>query len=396
MRSTMEPGSDSADEPATASFGDVAVVHRGEEVNGGGERVAWELQRTFDAPLFVGYKDATMEPDDVTDVRQLFHGELSTRAIREGGFLRAAAYFLNWTLSPEPVSKLRKYDTLVTSGNEVLFYCGPDTQTQVHYVHHTSRRHTDLLHTWGEGPKGTVGRGYAFVIRQAMDAVANLPDLFVCNSEVVARRVRKYWGVPDEKIRVVYPPVDVDSYGPAYAETDDYYLSLSRLDWHKHVDEIVEAFNGTDRRLLVAGTGSEEAHLRESADDNVEFLGYVSEERKRELLAGARALVFAGEQEDFGIVTVESMASGTPVIAPAEGFTQYQIDPPNAGLTYDRGAGSLRRAVDRFERENVVRDEEEIVAHARRFSTESFRRGMREAVREARSRASVDVNWDDA
>lgn len=376
---------------------DIAIAHWGEHCNGGAERVAWELQRLFDSPLYVGDRDPSIEPDDVDDVHGLFEGRITSWAIRRGGFPRAASYFLNWSVTPsagKAVSTLKKHDTIVTSGNETLFYCGPDTQTQVHYVHHTSRRHTDLLDAWPNTWRGTVGRAYAFVIRQLLNNPTSRPDLFVCNSEVIARRVHKYWGVPKDEIRVVYPPVPTHTFSGTREETEDIYVTLGRLDnWHKHIDELIRAFNGTDRRLLIAGTGPDESHLKRIAEDNVEFLGYVDEDEKRSLLSRARAFVFGGEQEDFGIAPAESLASGTPVIGPEEGFTQHQIRPGKAGLTFDRD--ELHSTLEEFERDGVEWSPAQIERHAEHFGIEAFHEGMKSVVAEAEERATVTVEWDD-
>lgn len=381
--------------PAPPQEKSIAIAHWGEHCNGGAERVAWEAQRGIDAPLYVGHRDPDIEPDDV-DVRGLFTSRLANRAIKMGGFPRAVAYFGSWALSPAPLERLRHYDTLVCSGNETMFYCGPDTQTRVQYVHHTDRRHTDLLHWWPRTPKGYAGRAYAYVIRQLMNNTSNRPDLFVANSEVVARRVHKYWGVPKEAIRVVYPPVPTSTFSDSLAPTEDYVVSLGRLDnWHKHLSTVIRQLNNTDVTLKIAGTGPDEKMLQSLAADNVEFLGYVSEAEKRTLLAGARAFVFAGEQEDFGISTAEALASGTPVVGPEEGFTKFQIRPGKAGLTWDRNnPSSLRHAVTELLHGGVEWSSAEIEAHAENFSVERFHEGLRNAIDLANERSRVDVTWD--
>lgn len=370
---------------------DIAIAHRGEHTSGGAEQVAWELQRAYQAPLYVGYRDASTEPEDVDQVRGLFDGRLARWAVERGGLARDLAYLSEWKSSPA-TDRLRKHDTLITSGLETLLYCGPDWQTRVHYTHHTGRRQTDLFDAWPDSFKGRLERLYSDRFRRELNYPTNRPDLFVANSEVIAHRIHKYWGVPEGDIRVVYPPVGTHRFSDDHAETEDVYLTLGRLDdWHKHISEIIEAFRGTNRRLLVAGDGPDRDSLERLAGETVEFLGYVDEERKRELLSKARAFVFAGEQEDFGIATAEALASGTPVIAPGEGFSQYQIRPGEAGLTFERGG--LLGALRRFEERGVEWSPAQIERHAERFSVEAFRTGMDSAVDEAEDRAAVNVSW---
>jgi glycosyltransferase involved in cell wall biosynthesis len=363
---------------------DLAIAHWGEHCNGGGERVGWELARTFDRPLHVGTREPGIEPADV-EVRELFGGGWGRRAIDHGGLAKMAAYALLWQRDVEP---LQQADTIVTSGNEPLFYVPDGQQTWVAYVHHTGRHQTDLLaERWGTGLKDRLAQVVMAGQRQIMSSTASKPDVFVANSEPVARRINRYWGVPKRDIRAVYPPVPVDKYGRDAAPTEDYYLCLSRLDWHKRLGEVVEAFNGLDERLVIAGAGDEREALEAAAGDNVDLLGYVSEARKRELLAGAKAVVTNALAEDFGLTTVEPMAAGTPVIGVAEGMTQYLVQDGRTGRTYARG--QLRDAVRRFD-PDALWSPADIESFAARFDVETFRAGLRDVVAWAEDRAAAE------
>ena len=114
--------SDDGDMLHESSGLDLAVAHWGEHANGGGDRLAWELARVFeDAPFFVGWRDPTIEPDDI-ESQQLINGRFLNRALERGGLAQQFAHLLGWQVA-EP---LREYDVLVTSGNEPLFYVPPD------------------------------------------------------------------------------------------------------------------------------------------------------------------------------------------------------------------------------------------------------------------------------
>lgn len=374
------------------SNNELEIAHWGEHCNGGGERVAWELARTFGRPLHVGTSEIDISVSDV-EVRELWPDGWARRAIERGGLAQMAAYRLLWEKDVGPLSDA---DTLVTSGNEPLFYVPDGEQTWVAYVHHTGRHQTDLLEErWGSGIKDRIAQTIMSVQRWNMSSQASKPDLIVANSEPVKHRINRYWGVPEEDIVVVYPPIPVEDFSRHTAETEDFYLSLSRLDWHKQIDETIRAFNGTDKRLIVAGDGSERDDLEAIADDNIEFAGYVSEERKRELLSSARAVINNAHAEDFGITTVEPLASGTPVIGVREGMTQFLAVNGKAGVTYERGVGNLRDALERFEREGVDWSPREIESFASRFSVQNFRSGMREAVElaEQKSQRVFEPEW---
>jgi len=369
----------------------LAVAHWGEHANGGGDRLAWELARVFDdAPFYVGWRDEDVEPDDI-DSQQLISGIALTRMLNAGGLARQLAHLLGWQIA----SPLREHDILVTSGNEPLFYVPPDDQTWVAYIHHTNRRQSDQIAEIESDRFKSVKLLLYYAIRVAYDHNTHKPDLFVVNSEIIKRRVNRYWGVPEEKIAVVYPPVNTASYSPDDGGTEDYYLTLSRLDWHKDIDGIVRAFNDLGERLIIAGDGPERESLEAMADENIEFRGFVSEDEKRTLLSGAKAFVFNGRDEDFGIAPVEALAAGTPLLGINEGMTQFQVIPGKNGYKHVRsGQGpTLTDTIARFESEGVEWSPNEIAAFADRFSIDAFHDGMKHAVNMATRESWVTPSW---
>jgi len=372
----------------------ITVAHWGEHANGGGDRLAWEIAREFDdAPFYVGWRDESIEPDDIT-AKQLIDGKLLNLALKHGGFPRKLAHLLGWQLA----SPLRDSDILLTSGNEPLFYTPPDDQTWVAYIHHTNRRQSDQLTEVQSKRLKAMRLLVHYAIRVAFDHNTHKPDLFIVNSEIVKRRVVRYWGVPEDKIRVVYPPVDTHSYAPAASETEDYYVTLSRLDWHKDIDGIIQAFNDLEEPLLIAGDGPERDRLEKLAQDNIEFLGFVDEAKKRHLLSSAKAFVFNGRDEDFGIAPVEALAAGTPLLGVKEGMTQFQVIERKNGYRHTRAGSagpSLTDTVQRFETDGVQWSDSEIAAFADRFSVEAFHDGIRDAVAEAVSMTNITPTWYD-
>ncbi|QLG63398.1 glycosyltransferase [Halorarum salinum] len=374
-------------------FENLAIAHWGEHVNGGGDRVAWELARVFEnAPLYVGWQDESIEPNDI-ETEQVISSRLLEWALRRGGALRMFAHLLGW----QKAEPLRDYDVLVTSGNEPLFYVPPTEQVWVSYVHHTNRRQSDQIDEVEDGLLGSLKLLFYYLVRVAFDHNTHKPDLFLANSEQVKRRMIRYWGVPEEKIDVVYPPVDTDAYSPDDAETGDYYLTLSRLDWHKNVGEIVKGFNElSDATLVVAGDGPDRAKLEAMAGTNIEFRGYVSEEEKKELLAGAKAFIFNGRDEDFGISPVEALAAGTPLLGVREGMTQYQVIDGKNGYAHVRDGEtgrSISEAVHELEAEGVQWNDDEIATFADRFSVKLFHVRINEAVRKAIDSADTTPEW---
>jgi len=370
--------------PSADFWSSIAVAHEHYYERGGGEYVAEELARTFDAPLYTGFiNDEALPEERDVEFHDLFGDGVTGQLIRRSTFFRDFYYQFAWQYVPE----LTDYDVLVQSGNNPGWYVPPDEQVLVKYVHSPPRTAYDRFHERGDN---LLTRLYAYASRVLYQPNIHYPDVYVANSELVARRIRRYWGIED--VEVVYPPTATETYEPAAKE--DFYLSYSRLTANKRFDEIIEAFREhPDKRLVIGGSGPQEAHLRELADgmDNVEFRGYLDEDEKRDLLGRAKALVYAAENEDFGMVPIEAFASGTPVIGVEDGYTKYQVEDGENGLLYPRGVDSLSDAIGRFEANGVSLDAAEIAERAEKYSMERFRERMREVVENAVADASIEV-----
>lgn len=376
--------------PTRTTDSNLAIAHKDYDVRGGGEILAEELARTFDAPLYVGHDDpANHDAEQRLDVHEIAPDSRYHSLMDHGGALRALAHMLHWR--DNAPHALNDYGTVITSGNEPLWWPSRDDQTVIAYTHSTPRWMYDLCHD----VDGIIARTYNQLQRRLYEGRVRDPDLWVANSDLVARRIQKYWNIPPEQIRIVYPPVDTHNYHTDWAPTTDSYLYLGRLAEHKRVDELVRAFNelGSDYHLQIAGKGPDRERLEALADSHIEFLGFVSEERKRELMAAATAHVYPALNEDFGMVPVESMAAGTPVIGVNEGFTQYQIMDARNGYTHDRGTDALREAIRTFDSNGVTWSADRISEFASRFSVDAFQRGMTAAVEHAEAETRVDPPW---
>ena len=139
-------------------------------------------------------------------------------------------------------------------------------------------------------------------------------DLFIANSHYVAERVRACYG---REAAVLPPPVDLSRFSDARREPEDWFLVVSALVPYKRVDHAILACARSGRPLKIVGSGPEMERLKMLATElgaEVEFAGFASDETLVEYYRCARALLFPGV-EDFGIVPVEAIAAGCPVIA---------------------------------------------------------------------------------
>ncbi|MFD1526046.1 glycosyltransferase [Halolamina salina] len=368
---------------------EIAVAHEHYLERGGGEHVADTLARTFDADIYAGLvrEDATADDLDPEPICDGAWASVMERSV----FARDLTYFQAW----RHASDLHDYDAIIQSGNNPGWYVPQDDQTIIKYVHSPQRTPYDR---WANGDPGALTRAYAEAARQLYQETLTHPDVFVANSEVIARRCRKYWGVPEDKLEVVYPPVDTESYGQEHATAEPtYYFTFSRLYPSKRIDQIVRAFTRLDDsyQLVVGGSGPDRDRLESIADDSVQFVGYLSEAEKPRRLAECRAFIFAAENEDFGLCPIEAFASGTPVLGVNEGFTQHQILAGQNGYTFGRDPGDLDGAIHRFEREGAAWSPTQLETFAAdNFGRERFAREMQRIVMEARERSAIDVSYD--
>jgi glycosyltransferase involved in cell wall biosynthesis len=161
---------------------------------------------------------------------------------------------------------------------------------------------------------------------------ADRVDHFIGNSATVARRIAKHYR---REATIIYPPVDVDQFLHYEPEFDDFYLFVSRLVPYKRADLAVAAARRTGRPLKVVGDGPELRRLMKMARGaNVTFLGAVSQNDLVDLYRRCKAVIFPGF-EDFGIVPVEAMAAGKPVIAYGRGGASETVIDGETGLLFE-------------------------------------------------------------
>ncbi len=211
-------------------------------------------------------------------------------------------------------------------------------------------------------------------------STSNRVDFFIANSEHTRKRIKKYY---NRESVVIYPPVDTERF--SCGKKENYFLFLSRLVPYKRADIAVRAFSELDLPLVVAGDGPELRRLKSISSKNIEFTGYISDEEVARYLSEAKALIYPSE-EDFGITIVEALASGTPVIAFGRGGAAEIVrsigksERPTGILFNSQTTEDLKSAVRKFQREEDIFIQKELVESAKRFSKERFRREITEFV----------------
>tara|TARA_B100001175_G_scaffold314592_1_gene324263 strand:+ start:334 stop:1392 length:1059 start_codon:yes stop_codon:yes gene_type:complete len=170
-------------------------------------------------------------------------------------------------------------------------------------------------------------------------------DLIVSNSEFVSNRIKKYW---NRNSIVVNPTINLDEFSISKSKKS-YYIVLSEIVSYKRIDIAIEAFNTNKKELYVIGSGSLLNKFKRISNKNIRFLDNVNDIQKTSYLSNAQALIFPGI-EDFGITPLESLASGTPVIAFRDGgVLDYLKENENAIFFNKQTSDSLNRALVKFE-----------------------------------------------
>ena len=207
-------------------------------------------------------------------------------------------------------------------------------------------------------------------------AAAQRVDYYISNSDYTGRRIKKFY---NRNSVTVYPPVDVNRFKIAGADrVKDHYLFVSRLVGYKRCDIVVEAFNKLGLPLKIIGSGPEKKRLQKIAKSNIEFLGFLSDDELRKYYEEAKAFIFAAE-EDFGIVPVEAMSAGRPVIAFGRGGAKETVVPGITGEFFENQSWeSLAEVVKTFNHDKY--NPETIRKHAKQFSEERFKKEFRATV----------------
>jgi glycosyltransferase involved in cell wall biosynthesis len=272
---------------------------------------------------------------------------------------------------------LRGYDLVISSeSGPSKGVIAPPHALHVCYCHTPMRYVWNMYHEYRKNA-GRVARlvmpPLTHYLRMWDVTSAARVDSFVANSATVARRIHRYYSADST---VIHPPVDTNSFSiAAPSELEDYFLMAGELVSYKRPDLAVSAFNEMKLRLVVIGGGEMLDEIRRLAGPTVTVLGAQPFAVLKQHYARCRALIFPGE-EDFGMVPVEAMASGRPVIAFGRGGATETISNGESGVFFEeQTAEAISSAVRSLSAIQI--DPKKIAAHASQFGRDQFFRKMR-------------------
>ena len=358
----------------------VVIAHDFMETFGGAERVVQEMAQTFpDAPVIaiLGRRSVARR----MGIEDRFRSLLPEREaiLRHYRFLAP--------LFPTLVRRGRLPDADVLVTSSYAFAHGFRTRNDAFHICycHSPLRFAwtmteEYKRTWAHGPISRIGFDLLAAWMRAADRrAARRIGHFLTQSEYTAAQIRRFFAREAEVIGV---PVDPGLFRPSGEPVEDYFLLCGRLiEPYKAATVVVRAFEHLDQRLVVAGDGPALPRLRAAAPRNVEFVGHLEDTELVALMQKCRAAIFPS-QDDFGLVPIEVMSCGRPVIAYAAGGALQTVVPGVTGeLFEDQRPESVARAVRTFAPEAY--DPQAIRRHAERWLARHFRERLVAAVMRA-------------
>lgn len=347
---------------------------------GGGEKVLEAIHRLFPSPIHT-----------LVHNKQKLKGSYFDSLDLKSSFIqklpKAEQSYRNYLpLFPMAIEQfdLSEYDLVLSSSHCVAkgVLVHPQ-QLHICYCHTPVRYAWDLMHQYLKeagletGIKGAFVKWILHYIRGWDVHSSNRVDHFIANSKYVAGRIKRFY---NRESKVIYPPINLSLFEMKESK-EKFYLTASRLIPYKKIDLIVETFSKMpDQKLIVIGDGPEKKKIKEKAGANIEFLGYQSDQVLKEYLQKAKGFIFAA-LEDFGILPVEAMACGTPVIAFGQGGVRETVVNKKTGLFFaEQSSDAIRQAIETFE--TMEFDPQECRKQAQKFSHEHFSKQFRSYVLE--------------
>jgi glycosyltransferase involved in cell wall biosynthesis len=356
----------------------VAITHDFMETYGGAERVTEELAACFPhAPVY-----AILGRPAVArrmNVESRFHSMLPPRPalLREYRWLAPAF--------PLIVDAMRVAEADVLLSSSYAFAHRLRTRNdapQVCYCHSPLRFAWSMTDSYrseragARAPLGLAFDAFAAAMRASDRRSSRRVARYLTQAPYVADQISRFYGRPAD---VVGAPVDCSKFRPADGDPDDYFLLCGRLiEPYKRVRVAIEAFRRLGRRLVVAGDGPSYRELVEAAPPNVEFTGHLGDEDLIPLMQRCQAAIFPS-RDDFGLIPVEVMACGRPVLAYGGGGALYTVLPGVTGELFDeQSSDAVEQAVLRYSPDAY--DGAAIRRHALQWDRPRFRERVIDAV----------------
>ena len=355
----------------------VALVHDCLNQFGGAERVLWVIHEIFpEAPVYTSSYNPQNLPLEFSEL------SVVTSPIQKMPF---ASFFTKHSTFVYPLVfenfDLSKYEVVISSTTSFakgvlvkpstlhICYCNTPPRFLYHY-----ETEVYLRQIWYLAPFLALLDNY---FRIWDFNAAQRVDYFVTNSHHTASRIRKFYR---RQAEVIYPPVEISKPEKFKIESQDYFLIVSRLVQYKRIDLAILACNKLNLNLKIIGIGKDEKRLKKMAGKTIEFIGAVDDQVLADYYAKCQAVIFLGE-DDFGIVPVEAMGFGKPVIALGRGGALESVIRGRTGeFFYEEKVESLIRVIENFNPNHY--QAEDCIGQAQKFSKDNFKKHFSKFVKD--------------
>jgi len=354
----------------------VAVIHYWFITRRGGEKVVESILKLYpDADIYTLFYDEKKYGNHISK-HKIYTSILNKSFLRK-------YYQKLFPLYPLAIKSLKlqqEYDLIISSES------GPAKGVQINnktphvcYIHSPMRyawSHTEM-YVKSASPMVRPLLSFFFKRLKKWDrsTIENV-DLYIANSTNVANRVSKYY---NRSSKVVYPPIEEALFTKVHKESSkEFYLSFGAITPYKRIDLLVEAFNQNGKPLVIIGEGSEREKLVKMAKSNIQFKTCDTWAEVEYCLAKSRALLFPGE-EDFGMIPLEVMAYGLPVLAYAKGGAletvvedRTKVEQSSGLFFKEQTIESIQQVLEDFEAVEHQFHKEWIISHAKKFRESNF------------------------
>jgi len=346
----------------------IAIVAEWLTSRGGAENVVFELARIFpDADIFSTVFNKDLFPE-------LKGRNVITSFLQKIPILNKK-HQLALLFLPKAIESFnfKNYDIIISSSS--AFGKGIKKGKNAFHICYC---HTPMRYVWESERDNRLARlPFGSIIKsyfKLWDLKTNKGiDKFLANSQNTARKIKKYY---DIEAQVIYPPVEIEDFANSIFNNDknkNYYFSISRFVPYKRMDIAINACEKLNKKLYIAGSGPQDKYLRSIAGKNTVFLGRIDTDKKIKLYHNAKATIFCAD-EDFGIVPVESLACGTPVIAYKKGGA-LEIINNKTGVFFDKQSPeSLIKSIRDFEKKTF--DKQYLQQSVKKFDKINFKRSI--------------------
>lgn len=353
----------------------IAFVHDYLVQYGGAERVLECLTELYPyAPIYT-----------ILHNKEAMHGVFEDKRVHTS-YLQKFPFAQKWhrifpLLMPPAIEQFdfSAFDIVVSDSSSYAkgIITGPETL-------HICYMHTPMRYAWDDCQKYTRDFYFPRIIKSLIPFAMNYLriwdkvsadriDVFVANSNFVARRIKKYY---QKQSTVIYPPVNTKMFSiQPSSSTKSGFIMVGRLIAYKRHDIVIKAFNKLGLPLKIIGRGPELKRLKKIAGPKIEFLSRVSDEELKGYYSSCQAVIFP-QEEDFGIVAIEALSSGKPLIAFRGGDIPEHMEENKMGVLFDeQNPDAIIDAIERFQKLSF--DGEYIRSKVLKFDREIFKEKMK-------------------